>query len=99
MGAHVFFLAWRIHGLGFDGDFQMNRRTFLSLPLLGFCSTVTEPVYGGMDLAGRDVGISLSHAKAVFDNSDAEFWDRWFAIRHHESPWPGCEVIEGRDGE
>jgi hypothetical protein len=24
----------------------MNRRTFLSLPLLGFFSTVTEPVYG-----------------------------------------------------
>jgi hypothetical protein len=29
----------------------MNRRTFLSLPLLGFCSTMTEPVYGSSLIA------------------------------------------------
>jgi hypothetical protein len=31
----------------------MNRRTFLTLPLLGFASSVAKPVYGGMDLAGK----------------------------------------------
>jgi hypothetical protein len=41
----------------------MNRRTFLTLPLLGFASSVAKPVYGGMDtswtpveeIAGREV--------------------------------------------
>jgi phage terminase large subunit-like protein len=60
----------------------MNRRTFLSLPLLGFFSTVTEPVYGGMDLAGlmNDTSVAVVHRDEY-----VAYWVR---------EWHGGEVIE-----
>jgi hypothetical protein len=85
-----------------EGPGKMNRRTFLSLPLLGFFSTVTEPVYGDMFQPGTVTHTSWTTVEAgreVWHNGERYYITGKYRFADGTESWPGCEVIEGKDGE
>jgi hypothetical protein len=91
---------WFAGGLGVvRGDGEMNRRTFLTLPLLGFAASVAKPVYGGMDLASKDDVFTLirPYSGQVIDYSYEV--DILYPPFHVERVWRNGKLVAESEGK